>query len=629
MCLRAVLAKIVVFAQTLLVMPSPNRRVLLILATVSTLLVTALPGAALSAQGDARVAKALERPHSQRRVIVGFEPGTSRVKQRRGVSATAGVASVAQVSPIATDTVVVQLEPGQSVADAMKDISSQPGVAYVEPDYRVRAADTSNDPSYTSGGLWGMYGDGTSPSNPYGSAAGEAWQQGYVGDTNVYVGIVDEGVMTTHPDLAANIWTNPWEPVNGIDDDRNGYVDDVNGWDFIDETPSVYDGPNDDHGTHVAGTIGARGGNGIGVAGVNWKVTLISAKFLGDDFGYTSDAIEALDYITRLKTLHGLNIVATNNSWSGGGYSQGLLDAIDRAGDAGILFVAAAGNDGSDIDARGSLPVYPAAYRCNDGGSRGWDCIISVANIQANGSLNATSNRGATSVDLGAPGTAIESTVPPGDGYAKYSGTSMATPHVTGAVALCASIDPSRSAKQIRDRIMSSAMPTGSLARVTVTGGRLDIGDLVSRCEAVDPPATTETVYVDDLDPGFRRFGSGWRGAAVGYADHLYWVPTRKGSRSAYGSWKPSLPDAGSYSVMARIPVQYATSRKAAYKIRTADGWVTRVRNQYKRQGSWVSLGVHRLTRTPIVQLANLTGEPTSWGRHLAFDAIRFVPVSK
>jgi len=165
-----------------------------------------------------------------------------------------------------------------------------------------------------------------------------------VGKGNVYVGIIDEGYMYTHEDLAANAATNPGEIAgDGVDNDGNGYVDDVYGWDFDGNNNSVFDGAGDDHGTHVAGTIGAVGGNGKGVAGVCWSVKLMNAKFLGRRGGSTANAIKAVDYFTDMKTRHNLNLIATSNSWGGGGYSQALEDAIERANNAGILFIAAAG----------------------------------------------------------------------------------------------------------------------------------------------------------------------------------------------------------------------------------------------------------------------------------------------
>jgi subtilisin family serine protease len=316
-----------------------------------------------------------------------------------------------------------------------------------------------------------MYGDATSPSNAFGSQAGEAWAAGKTGSQTVWVGIIDEGYMYTHEDLAANAGVNPGEiPGNGVDDDGNGYKDDVYGWDFANGDNTVFDGLTDDHGTHVAGTIGGVGGNSKGVAGVCWNVRLISAKFLGQNGGTTANAIKAVDYITDLKTRYGLNLVATNNSWGGGGFSQGLQDAITRAGNAGILFIAAAGNSTLNIDAS---PSYPASYP-NDN-------IIAVASITSTGDISSFSNYGATQVDLGAPGSGVVSCVPKRSGnriisgYASYSGTSMATPHVTGAAALYASTHSGASASDIKNAILSGATATASLAGKCVTGGRLNV----------------------------------------------------------------------------------------------------------------------------------------------------------
>ena len=320
-----------------------------------------------------------------------------------------------------------------------------------------------------------MYGDASSPTNRFGSQAAEAWKAGHIGSDGVYVAVIDEGIDRKHRDLSANIWTNPFETLDGADNDGNGYVDDIRGWDFANDDNTIYDPKSssdtstDAHGTHVAGTIGASGGNGTGVVGVNWNVTIIPAKFLGSDGGTTWDAIQAIDYVTDLKLRHGLNIVATNNSWGGSGYSQALYDAIEDANDAGILFVAAAGNGGSDGigDNNDSTPNYPASYASTN--------IIAVAAINKNGGKPSFSNYGATSVDLGAPGAGIYSTTPRNT-YRSYSGTSMATPHVTGAVALYASTHPGASASEIRDAIFSSTVPTTSMSGRTVTGGRLNAG---------------------------------------------------------------------------------------------------------------------------------------------------------
>jgi subtilisin family serine protease len=346
-----------------------------------------------------------------------------------------------------------------------------PEIEYAEPNWIYQHYTTSNDPSFTNGSLWGMYGSTTSPANQFGSGAAAAWTAGKTGSSTVYIGIIDEGYMFSHEDLAANAGVNPGEIAgNGRDDDGNGLIDDVYGWDFDGNNNTVFDGTGDDHGTHVAGTIGGVGGNGIGVAGVVWNVKMLSAKFLGSRGGTTANAIKAVDYFTDLKVDGGLNIVATNNSWGGGGFSQALKDAIDRANAAGILFVAAAGNSATNNDVTLS---YPSGYTSAN--------IIAVASITSTGGLSSFSQFGATTVDIGAPGSGILSTVPRSSkgkiisGYASYNGTSMATPHVAGAVALYASLNPGASAAQIKSAIMGSATPTASLSGKTVTGGRLNV----------------------------------------------------------------------------------------------------------------------------------------------------------
>lgn len=438
------------------------------------------------------------QPYAASTVLVRYQPTVSAAELdmvRTAAHMSVQALTVEPLSPLADDAEKITLVPGVTVEQAVATLTQNPNVLYAEPDYLVSPAVVADDPYYTKGQLWGMYGDAFTPKNAYGSQANEAWAVGDVGSSDVYVGLIDEGVDYEHEDLAANIWVNPYDALDGVDNDGNGYIDDVRGWDFYNENNSIYDpADGDDHGTHVAGTIGAVGGNGVGVAGVNWRVTIIDTKFLGPQGGYISDAVRALDYLTDLKQRHALNIVATNNSWGGGGFSQSLLDAINRSGDAGTLFVVAAGNGGRDSvgDNIDTYPVYPASYQCTKGGTRGWDCVISVTAIASTGTRPSFANYGLKSVDLGAPGATIYSTLPrtsanPRGAYGSYYGTSMATPHVTGAVALCAA---SRvlMGRQIKEAILASAAPTSYLASRSVTGGRLDIGAMMTRCRPVAPP---------------------------------------------------------------------------------------------------------------------------------------------
>jgi subtilisin family serine protease len=372
---------------------------------------------------------------------------------------------------------LARIPPGLAIAAAARGLEADPAVEFAEPNWVYYHTATSTDPYYTNGSLWGLYGGATTPANQYGSQAGAAWARGTVGSGGVYVGIIDEGIQSTHPDLKANVWTNPHELVDGVDNDGNGYVDDVHGWDFDGNNNTIYDGGTrgslDDHGTHVAGTIGASANNG-GVVGVNWNVTMISGKFLGRRGGTTANAIKAVDYFTDLKRRHGLNIVATNNSWGGGGFSRALLDAIVRGATLDILFIAAAGNGGSDQigDDNDGVASYPSGYDTTT--AAGYDAVIAVAAITNSGAKSSFSNFGARTVDIGAPGSGVMSTTAYNT-YSSYSGTSMATPHVTGAAALYASTHAGATADQIRSAILSSAIQTFSLLGKTTTGGRLNV----------------------------------------------------------------------------------------------------------------------------------------------------------
>jgi subtilisin family serine protease len=303
-------------------------------------------------------------------------------------------------------------------------------------------------------------------------SAPAAWQISS-GSSDVVIAVLDSGVDYTHPDLAANMWHNPGEiAANGLDDDNNGYVDDIYGIDAADGDSDPMDLFG--HGTAVAGVAAAVGDDGQGMCGVAWHARIMALRFLpsadgGGDVlapyvGHTADAVECIDYAIAEKTQHGVNVVAINASWGGLASSQPLRDAIARAADAGIVFCAAAGNHGANNDA--FVPVYPASY---DGTS-----IIAVAASTADDELAAFSCYGPQSVDLAAPGQSVLTTSP-GGGYATGSGTSLATPHVTGALALLAAAYPGESASDRVHAILAGSQPLPDLEGKCTSEGRLDL----------------------------------------------------------------------------------------------------------------------------------------------------------
>jgi subtilisin family serine protease len=385
---------------------------------------------------------------------------------------TVGDAATVLANPTLGVTVVRGLGlPGQLLVSATgapasvrAHLRSLPAVKAFERDgVQFSMATMPNDPRFTAGDLWGLHNTGQAGGTADADIdAPEAWDVS-TGSSAVVVAVIDSGVQIDHPDLLDNIWTNPGEtPGDGIDNDSNGFVDDVNGWDFFNDDASVYDGPDDDHGTHCAGTIAGRGNNGTGVVGVSWNTKIMPLKFLGPPGqSRTSDAVAAVNYATMMKS-RGVNIPITSNSWGGGGASAALKSAIEAGGSAGILFVAAAGNSASNND---STPAYPASYDSA--------AIVAVAATDRRDAMASFSNFGSTSVDLGAPGASIVSTVPDST-YASYSGTSMAAPHVSGVAALAVSVDPTLTVSQLKEALLASVDRIPSLAGRTVTGGRLN-----------------------------------------------------------------------------------------------------------------------------------------------------------
>jgi subtilisin family serine protease len=393
--------------------------------------------------------------------------------------------------------------PGQFLLDVPQSVSYDqvltttkqlPGFQYLEPNSVLQLQSTAPNDPYLSYD-YGLDNPGTVPFDTRQSLADadidapEAWDV-TTGSRDVVVAIVDSGVDYTHPDLAANLWHNPGEtPGDGIDNDHDGYVDDVYGINSITGSGDPMD--ENGHGTHVAGTIGAVGNNGVGVSGVNWNVQIMALKFLAaDGSGATADAIKCLNYATAMRQ-RGVNVKLTSNSWGGGGYEQALRDAIARTASAGMLFVAAAGNDGSDNDATGS---YPASYDVPN--------VVSVAATDRFDALADFSNYGAATVDLAAPGVDIVSTLK-GGGYGFMSGTSMATPHVSGVAALAWSADEGATYQEIKAALLAGVDKLPALDGVVATGGRLNALGTIRAL----PSSVSGTVF-DDSD------GDGTRGSA-------------------------------------------------------------------------------------------------------------------
>ncbi len=398
-------------------------------------------------------------PYKEGEILVRYLSSVSETDQINMLSQVGG--EIKDQDFLVPNLKLIKLEKGQTVEEAVKQFEQLPGVIYAVPNHYVSieagifpprpepnpdpTPDPFSDPLFDR-----SYGIHKIDSL-------KAWTQFSTGNRSIVVAVIDTGIDYTHEDLAANMWKNPKEiEGNGIDDDNNGFIDDIYGWNFVGNNNNPFD--DNRHGTHVSGTIGAIAGNGLGTIGVSPKVSIMACKFLSKDgFGSVDAAMKAITYAVA----NGAKVL--NNSWGGGSFSQALLDTIKAAERSGVLFVAAAGNSGKDND---TAPMYPASYDAPN--------IISVAATDALDQRASFSNFGKTTVDLGAPGVAVFSTFP-GNLYGNLSGTSMATPHVTGAVALIWAYKPTLTVYDLKDLMLNTVDHVDSLKDVTVSGGRLNV----------------------------------------------------------------------------------------------------------------------------------------------------------
>jgi subtilisin family serine protease len=435
-------------------------------------------------------------------LIVRFKPDATAAQQSAALGSISAT-PVKQYDGALDGLMVVSLPDNKQnstgLNQALATLDNNSSVKYVEKNRVIHKYQIPNDPRFSD--QWGLHNTGLSGGIPDADIdAPEAWEAG-TGSNSVIVAVIDTGVDYGHEDLRGNMWRNPHEIAgDGIDNDGNGYADDLAGIDAINIDSDPMD--DDSHGTHVAGTVGAVGNNGIGVTGVAWDVRIMALKFLGPNGGSTAGAIECINYVTAMK-LRGENIVASNNSWGGGGFSAALRDAIDAQGDVGVLFVAASGNGGADGlgDDIDFGPDYPTSFPSEH--------IIGVGATDDQDLISEFSNYGITSVDLAAPGVGILSTTPisvdPFLPYQFFDGTSMASPHVAGAIALLKSIDPTMTAAELKNVILAGVDRLPSLDGLVATGGRLN----VNKSLALLPTGSVRgTIYTDVngngvIEPGF------------------------------------------------------------------------------------------------------------------------------
>jgi thermitase len=461
----------------------------------------------LSALATTTAIFASETLHVPGEIIVKFKSGKEKLFYEKNTFKNLGVKSKRELNISYDKLFVLKIENDKSLNSVLSALNNDQNVEYAEPNYIYSVnpiiekniiskkllkspftdftASTPDDPDFKK--LWGLRNTGSN--EPQGSVGVEgadvnalnAWDI-TKGSRSIKIAVIDTGVDYNHPDLKSNMWTNTIEAngKTGVDDDGNGFVDDIHGYDFANNDSDPMDG--NGHGTHCSGTIGATHDNRLGVSGVMSEVTIVPIKFLTDEgSGSLESAIKAIDYATTM------NVDLMSNSWGGGGRSQALLDAIQRASDKGIIFTAAAGNSSSNND---TTPSYPASYDTAN--------MVSVAATTAQNGLASFSSYGRNSVHIAAPGHNILSTVN-GGAYDIYSGTSMATPHVSGVLGLLLSKEGRMPLASLRERITMTGVPVTALRGKTQTASRIDAYNLLTDSRPVrtgpkDDSWTTKTL---------------------------------------------------------------------------------------------------------------------------------------
>lgn len=519
-----------------------HRRIWSLAATLVTVVLASVPP----------VAEAAPRARGGDRILVRVKPGADLSPVHRRLGTRGG-----RLLRVKNQSRDVQLEYVETTPErrdaAIRELLASGQVEYAEPDYPVHLLKNSNDPRYTDGTQWHLRNTYTTTVD---IDAPSAWDL-RTNVNGIVVAVIDTGIRATHQDLVGSLWWNPGEMggdaqgrskmTNGIDDDGDGYIDDIHGMNAFTNSGNPVD--DHGHGTHVAGVIGAMGNNGLGGSGVAWHVRIMALKGLDQDGnGTVSSVVECINYAAQ----HGAKII--NASWGGSLYnSQTLRDAINALRSQGIIFVAACGNDGTDND---TAPLYPASFPL--------DNIVSVAATTRNDTRAQFSNWGRTTVDLAAPGEAIYSTWNTADNaYTDLAGTSQAAPQVVGAAALIWDYHPSFTYQQVISLILDNTDPVADFTNKSVSGGRLNVAQALAAAVQAAPPKESSAPQVSMTAPKLNASVSGSVTLSANASDNVGVVgvqflvdgvavgPERTAAPYTY-SWDTRTTSNGSHLVSAR-----------------------------------------------------------------------------